>query len=197
MDHTGEVTNNWFSVVLSQVNDPEFRRRSLRVRDEAINDWYFKGKIWDDWEVWLALETYVILAEEFGWWESYQPLNKLYRDGEPLEGISVLDSWAQNYMAQVGYDLCDYFEWWTWELSNDTYALCETLPPLGKDLMEAYRREFSRMTLYYCVLNLQVQIPRLPPNAPTDGSLMELTNVSLSLKKKLSIGLTLRKCACN
>ena len=44
-----------------------------------------KGKPWKEWEVWLALDTYVILAKEVGW-ESYTKTIKIYNDNRATDG---------------------------------------------------------------------------------------------------------------
>ena len=97
------------------------------------------GKPWDQWSMWTALQTYAILADKFGWAESYTPVIKQYYSMK--EDINVddrLDIWARKYMEQVKHDLCDYFTWWTWKLSKETLALCKKLPKLRRDLMKPY-----------------------------------------------------------
>ena len=44
-----------------------------------------RGKPWSEWKVWLALETYTILAEHFGW-DSYTDTFKVYYANKDNDG---------------------------------------------------------------------------------------------------------------
>ena len=49
----------------------------IAKRGARIDQWIAKGKPFEDWSVWLALDTYMILAEEYGW-DSYTNTFKIY-----------------------------------------------------------------------------------------------------------------------
>ena len=54
-------------------------------RDSRVHDWVMRGKPWSEWQVWLALDSYVLLAQEFGW-ESYTNTFKIYYDSKATDG---------------------------------------------------------------------------------------------------------------
>ena len=139
---TTETGCNWWSLVMNLAINPEYTRTNAAL----IHNWVLAGKPWGDWSVWLALETYSILADRFGWYESFTPVTELYYTLEgDINADDRLDRWARHYTAQVGYNLCGYFQWWKWELAEETLALCATLPDLGEDLLSDYYRNDAQL----------------------------------------------------
>jgi hypothetical protein len=119
-----------------------FKLFGIKWQDEAIwpgtslsrvHNWVFKGKPASEWEVWLALDTYNILAEAFTW-ESYTKTMKQYYS---LPWISdnneKLNRWALLYSQTVNTNLCPYFEWWGWTLTVDTKTSCAQFPAWNQD----------------------------------------------------------------
>ncbi len=108
-----------------------------------IDDWILAGKPWSQWKTFLALDTYVILADEFGW-ESFTSVIKQYYQ-QPLISVhgdmNRLDVWARKYAKEVDKNLCSYFEWWGWQLSDETKNACAELPALDEDLIDKYFRK--------------------------------------------------------
>ena len=93
-----------------------------------IHNWVFNGKPWTDWTVWLALDTYSILAEAFTW-DTYATLFKKYYTLPSVSSDNAkLDMWARLYSQTVNTNLCPYFEWWGWPLTADTKEACALLP---------------------------------------------------------------------
>lgn len=43
-----------------------------------------RGKPWSEWEVWLALDTFHLLAQEFGW-KSYTDTIKIYYENQSID----------------------------------------------------------------------------------------------------------------
>ena len=97
----------------------------------ALNDWVLRGKPWEEWGNPLALYTYDILGKEFGW----DVVTEVLKEYIPIEGTLVnesddvrLDIWAHFYVTKLQKNLCPYFEWWGWQLSEETLITCESLP---------------------------------------------------------------------
>ena len=105
-----------------------------------IHNWVLEGKPFSDWSVWLALDTYFILAKEFGF-DSYQRLfTKYYTLPYINSENDRLDLWARRYSEEVNTNLCPYFEWFQWPLSQDTKDFCKTLPAWDKDPLSGFQR---------------------------------------------------------
>ena len=112
-----------------------------------------KGKPWNEWRIWLALETYVLLAQEFAW-ESYTDTFKIYYENKASDvGLNSdeqkLSKWVERwlyainngkkhlsdrlylmarYSKVVNKNLCPYFQWWKFPLTDATIAVCSELP---------------------------------------------------------------------
>ncbi len=81
------------------------------------------------------------MADKFGWQESYTPVIRWYYENrdQDLDGdMAELDLWARKYMKQVNFNLCSYFEWWGWQLTDETKTVCSELPALEEDLLADY-----------------------------------------------------------
>ncbi len=102
-----------------------------------IHMWVFKGKPMSEWSS-LTLDTYNILAEAFTW-ESYTKTMKQYYS---LPWISdnneKMNRWVLLYSQAVNTNLCPYFEWWGWTLTNDTKASCAQLPAWNQDPLSRF-----------------------------------------------------------
>ena len=98
-----------------------------------IHNWVFMGKPWADWNVWLALDTYNILAEVFTW-DTFTILIKQYYTLPTISNDNEkYDMWARLYSQTVNTNLCPYFEWWGWTLTNETKTSCALLPAWTQD----------------------------------------------------------------
>ena len=103
-----------------------------------IHTWVLKGKPFPEWEIWLAFDTYSILAEIFTW-ESYTSLIKQYYTLPEIFGNNQkLDIWARKYSQTVSTNLCPYFEWWGWILTEETKKICATLPAFNQDPLKRF-----------------------------------------------------------
>ena len=103
-----------------------------------IHNWTLSGKPFEDWKVFLALDTYSILAEAFSW-EAYTPVIKQYYT-LPLirDNNQKLDLWARKFSQAVNTNLCPYFAWFQWPLTKETTDLCATLPSWNQNPLERY-----------------------------------------------------------
>ncbi len=158
---TGETGCNWWSMYMFEYIGIEDVHKSKYDRSARIYDWILSGKPWSKWEVcpaiksqrhitlmpffqvWIALDTYSLLADKFGWLESYTPVIRWYYDNEVSfsDDMAELDFWARLYIQQVGFDLCSYFEWWGWELTDETRSICSELPQTDEDLLKDFNLE--------------------------------------------------------
>ena len=97
---------------------------------KRLCQWVKNGKNFSEWSVWLALDTYHILAQEFGW-EHFRQLIIKYYDKDmacPHDDCGKLDLWARNYSQLVNVNLVPFFEWFKWPLSQETKNTCSQLP---------------------------------------------------------------------
>ncbi len=46
----------------------------------------------------------------------------------PKDNNDYLNHWVRHYSETVQTSLCRYYEWFGFVLSNETHAICDTLP---------------------------------------------------------------------
>ena len=95
--------------------------RASRTADYVAN-----GTFEDDWSVWVALETYLQLQEQFGW----APFTKLmsdYRVDRPVSGTEV-EQWMLRSSRAVGYDLSGFYEAWKFPGTDQVASELTELP---------------------------------------------------------------------
>jgi hypothetical protein len=84
-----------------------------------------------DWSVWMALETYLQLQEEFGW-EPYLTVFRDYLDLDAADRPSTDEERAQLWVVMMsqatGRDLTDFHRAWGFAVSPQTEAAVAALP---------------------------------------------------------------------
>jgi hypothetical protein len=91
--------------------------------------------------MWLALDTYVILADAFTW-DSFANINEKYYSLPWVYDDNLkLDVWAREYSKTVNTNLCSFFEWWGWNITADTKYVCSKLPAWNLDPMKRFTRK--------------------------------------------------------
>uniref|UniRef100_A0A1I8I8D3 Peptidase M60 domain-containing protein n=1 Tax=Macrostomum lignano TaxID=282301 RepID=A0A1I8I8D3_9PLAT len=92
------------------------------------------GKRFDaDWNVWVALDTFLQLQETFGW-EPFKALNRTYRTEEALTHLadgsdqSRIDAYLKLLSVQVSLNLTPFFLAWGFPISEAVQAELSSLP---------------------------------------------------------------------
>jgi len=135
---TTETSCNFASVYLMEdlvgveghgAVDPEQRRNRM---ESYFND----GSNISNWSVWTALDTYLIIKEEWGWDPITESLS-VYYDLSPAEVPSSdneeFNAWVLYLSNATGYNLAPYHSAWGFPLNENTYAALEHLPVWVED----------------------------------------------------------------
>jgi hypothetical protein len=135
---TTEATVNLWSVrAMEQVIglDRSLAHPALAATDRAarIQSYIDGGRdFWADWSVWTALETYLMIQEEFGW-EPFETLATRYQAqpaGErPNSDDARIQQWVIWSSEAVARDLSPFYEAWGFPLSSTTRAATSAFPP--------------------------------------------------------------------
>ncbi len=120
---TGETTCNLWSVYLYEEyvgKDRDETHNAIRPlnRKQRVNAYFSEGARFESsWSVWTALETYLMIQEEFGW-EPFQKVfdeyNHLERDDRPRGQQEINDQWVIRLSKACGKNLHPF--WATWNL---------------------------------------------------------------------------------
>ncbi|MDF1850893.1 MAG: M60 family metallopeptidase [Verrucomicrobiales bacterium] len=123
LPRTGETTCNLWSVYLYEEyvgKDRDETHGAIRPlnRKQRINAYFNQPTSFEsDWSVWTALETYLMIQEEFGW-EPFQKVFDEYNRLEPSERPrgqqEINDQWVIRLSRACGMNLQPF--WATWKL---------------------------------------------------------------------------------
>jgi len=85
-----------------------------------------------DWSVWTALETWLMIQEEFGWEPLIAVQERYLADAPgdaPGSDQARIDRWAVRMSEETGRDLTPFFDAWGIPLSAGVYGAVGGLPP--------------------------------------------------------------------
>ena len=130
---TTETSCNFASVYLMEdlvgvdghgAVDPEQRRNRME-------SYFSDGSNISNWSVWTALDTYLIIKEEWGWNPITEALS-VYYNLSPAEVPSTeeeeFNTWVLHLSNSTGYNLAPYHAAWGFPLNENTYSALEHLP---------------------------------------------------------------------
>ena len=93
---------------------------------------YFEsGSNITDWSVWIALDTFLIIKEEWGWDVITDTLSLYYTlptDEIPSGDIEEFNYWVMHLSNTTGYNLAPYHAAWGFPLTQETYDSLDHLP---------------------------------------------------------------------
>jgi hypothetical protein len=104
--------------------DPDQRYARMR-------SYFDDGSNIANWSVWIALDTFLIIKEEWGWDAITDTLRIYYTlpvNEVPSGDVEEFNSWVMHLSNTTGYNLAPYHAAWGFPLTEDTYAALEHLP---------------------------------------------------------------------
>ncbi|MEC5129477.1 M60 family metallopeptidase [Verrucomicrobiales bacterium BCK34] len=133
---TGETTCNLWSVYIFEEyvgKDRDDTHRAIRPLDrkQRVNGYFSDGAKFENWSVWVALETYLQVQEEFGW----EPFKKVFDEynrlepGDRPEGqAQINDQWVIRLSKACGKNLQPFWATWGLPMSSDVERALKDLP---------------------------------------------------------------------
>ncbi len=100
-------------------------------RSSRMRSYFEDGSNISNWSVWVALDTYLIIKEEWGWEPITEALNVYYNlpnDEVPEGDIEEFNEWVVRISNSTGYNLAPYHEAWGFPLTQATFDALEYLP---------------------------------------------------------------------
>jgi len=130
---------NAYEAVLGLHRDHDVPALEHSERKARIASYLATGPDFAQWEVWVALETFLQLQEAFGW-EALRDIFLQYHDLSPAERPSDdqarIDQWVERSANQVGFNLGPFYQAWGWPVSAGTLANVAALPHWSCDPMD-------------------------------------------------------------
>ncbi|XP_026224933.1 TRPM8 channel-associated factor homolog [Anabas testudineus] len=142
--HTTECTCNLWSVYVHEevlgINRAQAHPAlNLSERNKQVEDYVKGGRNLDDWNVWVALETYLQLQEKFGW-DAFKKVFAAYHDmtNVPNDNKGKMNLYAETFSQTVQMNLCGFFKAWGWPIETSTEEKLSNLPPWTDHPMVQY-----------------------------------------------------------
>ncbi|KAM7413562.1 hypothetical protein PAMA_020777 [Pampus argenteus] len=142
--NTTEATCNLWSVYVHEeelgLNRAEAHPSMTATSRKSNLEAYVKGgKKLSDWQVWVALETYLQLQEKFGW-DAFKKVFAAYHkmNDFPADNKGKMNLFAETFSETVGMNLCGFFEAWGWPIETDTEEKLSNLLPWSDHPMIQY-----------------------------------------------------------
>ena len=100
-------------------------------RASRMNSYFEDGSNISNWTVWTALDTYLIIKEEWGWDPITEALTVYYTlpaDEVPSDGTEEFNAWVVHLSNATGYNLAPYHAAWGFPLTQATFDSLDHLP---------------------------------------------------------------------
>ncbi len=126
-------------------------------RESRMRNYFDNGANIADWSVWTALDTFLIVKEEWTWSPITEALSVYYDlpDSEvPVGDEEEFNAWVIHLSSSTGYNLAPYHAAWGFPITGETFQSLEHLPvwvddPLRGEFFqyEAILRDLSSPTI--------------------------------------------------
>ncbi|KAJ8369061.1 hypothetical protein SKAU_G00090890 [Synaphobranchus kaupii] len=131
--HTTECTCNLWSIYVHETvlgMDRTLAHGNLKVQTRKIyKEAFQKDGSLAKWSVWIALETYIQLQEEFGW-DAFKKVFGEYQHMKnvPKDNHGKMNLYAETFSRAVNKNLAPFFKAWCWPIRPDTEQKLADLP---------------------------------------------------------------------
>ena len=133
-----ETTCNFASVYLMEdlVGVEGHSAVDPQQRESRMRSYFDDGSNISNWSVWTALDTFLIIKEEWGWDVITETLSLYYTlptDDIPIGDIEEFNYWVMHLSNTTGYNLAPYHAAWGFPLNEQTYDALDHLPVWNND----------------------------------------------------------------
>jgi len=100
-------------------------------RESRMRNYFDDGSNIANWSVWIALDTYLIIKEEWDWDPITEALSVYYTlpSAEvPVGDTEEFNAWVMHLSNATGYNLAPYHAAWGFPLTQDTFDSLSHLP---------------------------------------------------------------------
>ncbi|KAL6116465.1 uncharacterized protein ACO6RY_01079 [Pungitius sinensis] len=139
--YTTECTCNLWSVyvheeVLGISREQAHSNMALTYRKTLVDEFVAGGQKLSDWNMWVALQTYLQLQEKFGW-DAFKKVFAAYHQMTtfPQDNDGKMNLYAETFSQAVGMNLSAFFKAWGWPIQAATEEKLSTLPPWSDHAM--------------------------------------------------------------
>ena len=105
-------------------------------RESRMTSYFDDGSNISNWSVWTALDTFLVVKEEWGWDVITETLSLYYtlpNDEVPIGDVEEFNYWVMHLSNTTGYNLAPYHAAWGFPLNQQTYDALDHLPVWNND----------------------------------------------------------------
>ena len=105
-------------------------------RESRMRSYFEDSPDISNWSVWVALDTYLIIKEEWGWGPITEALRIYYNlsgDEVPSDDLEEFNDWVLHISNSTGYNLAPYHQAWGFPLTQETFDALAHLPVWVED----------------------------------------------------------------
>ncbi|XP_012987658.3 TRPM8 channel-associated factor homolog [Esox lucius] len=142
--HTTECTCNLWSVyvheeVLGVKRERAHPNMTLENRQCRARDYAKGGRNLACWKMWVALETYMQLLDQFGW-DAFKKVFSAYHTMQnvPKDNKGKMNRYAETFSLTVKKNLSSFFKAWGWPIEPATEQKLSNLPMWSDHPMAQY-----------------------------------------------------------
>ncbi|XP_071392001.1 TRPM8 channel-associated factor homolog [Centroberyx affinis] len=142
--HTTECTCNLWSVYVHEevlgINRAQAHPNMTLENRKSRAEGYVKGgRNLSAWDMWVALETYMQLQDQFGW-DAFKKVFAAYHNisNVPGDNKGKMNLYAETFSQTVGKNLAGFFKAWGWPIEPATEEKLSSLPPWSDHPMVQY-----------------------------------------------------------
>tara|TARA_B100002019_G_C21253467_1_gene592508 strand:- start:920 stop:2170 length:1251 start_codon:yes stop_codon:yes gene_type:complete len=158
-----ETSCNFASVYLMEelVGVEGHRAINPDQRESRMRSYFEDSPDISNWSVWVALDTYLIIKEEWGWGPITEALRIYYNlsgDEVPSDDLEEFNDWVLHISNSTGYNLAPYHQAWGFPLTQETFDALAHLPVWVEDPLRGEYYAYSAI------------IRNLSSNDPSDSN---------------------------
>tara|TARA_Y100000589_G_scaffold63076_8_gene54369 strand:- start:16569 stop:19496 length:2928 start_codon:yes stop_codon:yes gene_type:complete len=158
-----ETSCNFASVYLMEelVGVEGHRAINPDQRESRMRSYFEDSPDIANWSVWVALDTYLIIKEEWGWGPITEALRIYYNlsgDEVPSDDLEEFNDWVLHISNSTGYNLAPYHQAWGFPLTQETFDALAHLPVWVEDPLRGEYYAYSAI------------IRNLSSNDPSDSN---------------------------
>ncbi len=133
-----ETTCNFASVYLMEelVGSSGHGAVDPEQRNQRMRNYFDDGSNISNWSVWVALDTHLIIKEQWGW-SPFTSALSMYYDlpslQEPVTDIEKFNTWVIYLSNSTGFNLAPYHDAWGFPVTENTYNTLDSLPVWVED----------------------------------------------------------------
>lgn len=125
-------------------------------RETRTETYFNAGAQLSQWSVWTALETHIMIQEQFGWQIYTSTFEQYYNSSltHPTNDAQEYNSWAARISNQTGMNLIPFLRAWGLPIDDATFAVVDHLPVWNTDPLRGWVNNYPSLLQNFSATNI-------------------------------------------